>query len=335
MYDGRGRKPKEKMFETAVKILEATVGIRSNEKDLLPELSSRVEVASLLTDFRRVERIQFDENLDGYISIDDNEGDLAYENRDNEVFFRGPFSRLEKEASDIRYTLWGNQGFLYRFALYLLEKKHAIYNFHACALYQEEMDRLFVIIGGAGSGKTVFLLSGLEKGMKLFSSETVHFRITGTDLFWYMGSVVDNVRYGTLVHDFPRFLPSGDAPDPENVWHHKIAIDLAAYCAREEVIRNPHSVHILFPRIEKGFQRPVWNSLKNTRNAEKMLFDNITEKVAETTLLYDKHPVLGLDEKDLAGARSMAVKKLVLHPAIEEISSVLSGPENCWQFLTE
>ncbi len=318
------------MFQTAVKILEATVGIQSNREELLPSLPYAVEVESLLTDFRQVEQISYGEGLDGYISVEDAEGDLTYEFHDTGVTFKGPFSRLQKEASDPRHTLWGNQGFLYRYTLYLLEKKHNIHNLHACALYQENKDALFVIIGGAGSGKTVYLLSGLEKGLKLFSTETVHFRMDGSDIVWHMGSVVDNVRYGTLKHDFPRFLPSGDIPDPQSIWQKKIAIDLSAFCTQKETIKNPKAVHILFPRIEKGFEKPVWNSVKNRNKAEKILFDNITQKVTETTLLYDELTVLGLDESALANARLRSVKQLIGHRSIAEISSVLSDPKNCW-----
>jgi len=319
------------MFQTAVKILKATIGIRSNQEELLPFLPFGVEVESLLTDFRRVEQISYKKGLDGYISVEDVEGDLTYKFHDNGVIFKGPFSRLQKEASDPRHTLWGNQGFLYRYALYLLEKKHNIYNFHACALYQEDMDTLFVIIGGAGSGKTVYLLSGLEKGLKLFSTETVHFRIEGNNIIWHMGSVVDNVRYGTLMYDFPRFLPQGDVPGPQSIWQKKIAIDLSSFCAQKEFIKNPQAIHILFPRVEKGFERPLWNPVKNTSKAEKILFDNITQKVAETTLLYDKLTILGLDETDLANARLRSVKELASHQTVTEISSVLSDPKNCWK----
>ncbi len=319
------------MFQTAVKILKATIGIRSNQEELLPFLPFGVEVESLLTDFRRVEQISYKKGLDGYISVEDVEGDLTYKFHDNGVIFKGPFSRLQKEASDPRHTLWGNQGFLYRYALYLLEKKHNIYNFHACALYQEDMDTLFVIIGGAGSGKTVYLLSGLEKGLKLFSTETVHFRIEGNNIIWHMGSVVDNVRYGTLMYDFPRFLPQGDVPGPQSIWQKKIAIDLSSFCAQKEFIKNPQAIHILFPRVEKGFERPLWNPVKNTSKAEKILFDNITQKVAETTLLYDKLTILGLDETDLANARLRSVKELASHQTVTEISSVLSNPKNCWK----
>jgi hypothetical protein len=319
------------MFQTAVKILKATVGIRSNREELLPLLPLGVEVESLLTDFRQVEQISYTESLDGYISVEDAAEDLTYKFQNNGVIFNGPFSRLQKEASDPRHTLWGNQGFLYRYTLYLLEKKHNIYNFHACALYREERDTLFVIIGGAGSGKTVYLLSGLERGLKLFSTETVHFQMDKSNIIWHMGSVVDNVRYGTLMHDFPRFLPPGDVPDSQSIWQKKIAIDLSPFCAQRETIKNPQAVHILFPRIEKGFERPLWNPVKNARKAEKILFDNISQKVAETTLLYDKLTVLGLDESDLANARLRSVKELVSHRTVTEIGSVLSDPKNCWE----
>jgi len=318
------------MFQTAVKILKATIRIQSNVQEMLPSMPFGVKLESLLTDFHRVEQISPREGLDGDISVEDEGGDLAYEWHDNRVTFKGPFSRLQKEASDPRYTLWGNQGFLYRYALCLLEKQHNIYNFHACALYQEDKDILYVIIGGAGSGKTVYLLSGLEKGLKLFSTETVHFQMDEGNAIWYMGSVVDNVRCGTLMHDFPRFLPAGDIPDPQTQWQNKVAIDLSKFCTQKETIRNPQAVHILFPRIEKGFERYLWNSVKDNRKAEKILFDNITQKVAETTLLYDKLTVLGLDGIDLANARLQAVKKLAGHHTVAEISTVLSNPKNCW-----
>jgi len=195
------------VYIKGIKILEATIGIESNKEELLPRFPMKQEVKSLLTDFRDVVEIPYSNSADGYISIEDLEEKPSYEYRGEKARFRGPFLRLTQEASDLRFSLWGNQGFLYRFTLYLLEKKHNIYNFHACALYHEEKSELYVVIGGAGSGKTVYLLSGLEKGLKLFSTETVHFCIANDELTWLMGSLFDNVRWGTLIHDFPQFIP--------------------------------------------------------------------------------------------------------------------------------
>jgi hypothetical protein len=319
------------MFQTAARILKATIGIQTYKEDLLLHLPPEVAVESLLTDFRRVEQISFKKGLDGYIFIEEAEGDPSYEIRDNGVFFKGPFSRLQRQASDPRHTLWGNQGFLYRYALHLLEKKHGIHNLHACSLYQEETDTLFVVTGGAGSGKSVFLLGGLEKGLKLFSTETVHFQIEGNDIVWHMGSVVDNVRYGTLMYDFPRFLPQENTPAPQSIWQNKIALDLSEFSILEETLKNPRAVRILFPRVEKGFQTPECNPLKNEKTAAKILFDNITEKVAETILLYDELTVLGLDESGLANARLEAIKQLINHHTLEETSWVLSNPSDCWK----
>lgn len=320
----------------AVKILKTTVGIRSNTEELLPTLPLGVRLESLLTDFCQVEQIPWDEDLDGHIFIENATGPPTYEWDNDRVIFKGPFAQLQKNASDPRYSLWGNQGFLYRYALFLLEKKHKIYNLHACALYREEKDILYIVIGAAGSGKTVYLLSGLTKGLKLFSTETVHFRLLEEkDIVWYKGSLVDNVRRGTLVYDFPRFLPSDRARDPRTQWQEKTAIDLAAFSVHEESLKNPCKVHILFPRIERGFDSPVRTLIEDKRKAEKLIFDNITQKLAETTLLYDELAVLGLDRKDLTGPRMQAVKGLIDHPTVVGLVSVTAGPQNCWNDILE
>ena len=318
------------MFRTAVKILEATVGIESNIKAFLPPISFDVEVKSLLTDFHRVDRIPYADDLDGYIKILDSRSPLHYDRRGEKFVFSGPFKERTRESSDPRFTFWGNQGFLYRYVLYLLEKQHAIFNFHACALYNPNDHSFYLVIGGAGSGKTVYLLSGLTKGLKVFSTETVHFRITNEHIEWFKGSVVDNVRYGTLVQDFPRFLPGGKWPAPEKLWHEKIALDLSSFAVDFEVLRRPREVHILLPHIEEGRQGFIKTAISNFDKSSKLLFDNISQKIFETTILYDQMPVLGLDEKDLARSRLEVVNKCVKHPSIKQIVSILSNPGDCW-----
>lgn len=318
------------MFKKALKILEATIGIESNKEELLPLLPLKREVKSLLTDFRDVVEIPYSTSLDGYVTVKDAEENPSYECRGENVRFRGPFLRLAQEASDLRFSLWGNQGFLYRFALYLLEKKHKIYNFHACALYHEGKDELFVVIGGAGSGKTVYLLSGLAKGLKLFSTETVHFRIEGNEITWFTGSLLDNVRWGTLIHDFPQFRPDMETPEQGEEWQKKIALDLSSYKSNVEKLINLKSVIILFPRIEQGRKSFLLTPLRDKRNAAKALFDNISQKLTETVVLYDKLPFLGLEEKEMAWVRLESLNKLVHHKTLTQIVTVLSNPSDCW-----
>lgn len=318
------------MFKKALKILEATVGLESNRKELLPHLPLKREVPSLLTDFRDVVEIPYSKSLDGYVKVEESEAEPFYEWQGQTMRFRGPFLKLTQEASDLRFSLWGNQGFLYRFILYLLEKKHKIYNFHACALYRQEKDEFYVIIGGAGSGKTVYLLSGLAKGLRLFSTETVHFHLEGSQLTWFMGSLVDNVRWGTLIHDFPQFLPDIETPEEKEEWQRKVALDLAPYRATPEKLINPNSVIIVFPRIEEGRKGFVFQSVKDIRKAAKAVFDNISQKVTETVVLYDCLPFLGLEEKEMAQQRLEVTYQLIQHKTIAQIASVLSNPEQCW-----
>ena len=321
------------MPRTAVKILEAKIGIQSNKKECLLRFPSAKEVESLLTDFRCVDECPFSSYLDGYIVIKDTDSEPSYKISGSKVLFRGPFTRLSKKAADKRFTLWGNQGFLYRYALYILEKYHGILNLHACVLYHENKDILYVITGGPGSGKTVFLLSGLQKGLKLFSTETAHVRADGKDMTWFKGPLLDNIRWGTLIHDFPEYLPEKTSLSPEKAWTSKVALDLSPFQTETDKISNPQEIHIIFPRIEEGRKKCFLNPIKNMKEAAKKLFDNISQKLTETVVLYDSFPVLGLDEQELAILRLAAVDRLLRHPSIKKVASMLSTPKKCWESL--
>ena len=318
------------MYKAGIKILKAKIGIESNREELLFQFPPKTEVKSLLTDFKDIESISYSAGLDGYISIEESTEDPSFEFSGEKARFKGPFLKLTQEASDLRFSLWGNQGFLYRYALYLLERKHRIYNFHACALYQEKKNQMFVVIGGAGSGKTVYLLSGLAKGLKLFSTETVHFRIEKDEVTWFMGSLIDNVRLGTLMYDFPQFLPKIETQEAGEEWQKKIALDLSAHKTDLEELKTLSSVVILFPRIEEGRKGFLMNLIEDRKKAAKALFDNISQKIAENVILYDKMPILGFDEKQMAIERLKYVGQLVHHRTITKIASVLSNPNDCW-----
>ena len=318
------------MYKTALNILKATVGVETNTKELLPPLPFKIEVKSLLTDFHRVDRVPHTEDLDGYIRILESSEAPRYERHENQYVFSGPFEKLSRTASDLRFSFWGNQGFLYRYTLHLLEKHHKIYNLHACALFDQKEHALYLIIGGAGSGKTVYLLSGLAKGLRLFSTETVHFCINKDQIEWFMGSLVDNVRFGTLVHDFPEFLPDVKVPAEDKLWQEKIALDLSSYATDFETLKNVNAVYILFPHIEQGRKGFIQNTIRDTHKSSKILFDNISQKIVETTILFDQITVLGLDDEGMARSRLESVIDCVNHPSISQIISILSNPQDCW-----
>jgi hypothetical protein len=319
-------------YRTGVQLLKATVGVEAEARSLLPPFPLKIDVPSLLTDFRDVAEIPFPRSPDGRIEVHDDPDEAPGFFLDGDTaVFRGPLRKLERAASDARFSLWGNQGFLYRFLLARLERRHAVYSFHACALVDERSGRLYVVAGGAGSGKTVYLLSGIGKGLKLFSTETVHFQFARGGLTWFKGSLVDNVRLGTLIHDFPRFCPPAFAAETgESIWARKIAVDLSRVQAARDTLLSPPVV-LVFPHIEEGRPGLTVTSIEDRRAAAKAVFDNISQKIAESFVLDDRLAVPGLDTSDLAAARLDAAALLVGHRTVESISSVLSNPAECWR----
>lgn len=324
------------MYQKAVKILEAAIGVRVNKKELLPPLPfSSTKVHSLLTDFKEVKEIDYSNNLDGEIEVKDCPQNPCFNFYGKKVLFTGPFLELNQKAEDLRFSLWGNQGFLYRYALYLLEKYHSVYNFHACALFDERRDTIYLIIGGAGSGKTVFLLRGIAKGLKIFSTETLHCRIKKETVEFYMGSLVDNIRFGTLIYNFPQFLPPQKSLPSAEIWEKKTALDLSSYKSPREKLVNPQNVFIIFPHVEEKRKDYYFNSHKNKDKAILMLFNNLSQKISETFLLYHQLPVTGLDEKEMASKRFRFIQTLVNHNSLKDIASVLTNPQECWKNFLE
>lgn len=329
---------KEWPYRIGTKILFCQFGLSSNCLEILPVWPGKIEVPSLLTDFNEIITISWPESgADAYIFIKNLQGTRPlYEIEGNKWFFEGPFLDLARKASDRRFTFWGNQGFLYRLTLACLERNHNVYSFHACGLVDETRKRLMVVAGGAGSGKTVFLLSGLRRGLKLFSTETVHFRLVNGQIHWFMGSLIDNIRLGTLRHDFPDFLPAElrTLTDWSREWQTKVALDLSAFRFSSATLISPEC-WIIFPHIEEGRTGCELNEVSDRRQAARLLFQNLTEKIASSFILYDLLPVTGFDQRDLASKRLEAVIKLLSHPQIKTPLEILAGPKECWGKLLE
>jgi hypothetical protein len=323
------------LFKTRLRILEATVAISTNRKALLPRLPPPLEVKSLLTDFHDIVVVPSSASADGRLLVlEDARIRPQCTLSETRALFRGPWLDLSAKASDLRFSLWGNQGFLYRFVLLLLELKHRIFSLHACALYQENRNRLFVVAGGAGSGKTVYLLSGLEHGLALFSTETVHFRQAQNGFHWFKGSLVDNVRLGTLRHHFPRFHPETVEPASPAEWQEKMAVDLSAFQSSADELVAPEVI-VIFPRVEEGWLSFGFYPFEDSRKAAKALFDNISEKISQSVVLYDRLSLPGLDRPRLAEARWQVALKLSQSPQTLLCASALSDPLHCWGDLLE
>jgi hypothetical protein len=319
----------------AVRILKAKWLLTSNEESLLLQLPVPPEYESLLTDFHKVEEIPAAGKFDGEFEIIDEPGKQGrFEFKGGKTIARGDFSKLVKQTKDIRYSFFGNEGSLYRQTLKILEDKYGIFSFHSCVMYQPKENRLFLIIGGAGSGKSCFMLRGMQMGLELLTAEMGHFSIDKTQLKFYKGALVDNVRIGNLKYNYPFILEKLDVSlgCVENEWGKKIALDMGRFQTKQDVIENPQLVVIL-PRVEQGRKEHFLQVEQDAQKISRQLFENASEKIGQSVLLFEAVPFVCLDTPDSANCRLKAIQSLLAYKKLEKVVSIVSGPEDCWKNL--
>ncbi len=285
---------------------------------------------SLLTDVWRVENVPYDAELDAEFWVRDAPDvplSLRQENQGRRLLLEGDFSNVERSCSDKRYSLFGNLGLFFKYLLVVLERR-GVFSFHASAIYRETDNRLVMFIGPAGCGKTVFILSAIEQGWKVLTVEMAHCEFRGDDLALHKGALYDNVRVGNLTMDFPGAIePLGiKIPDVKDVWGHKFAVDLNPVAVGPDELLNPN-ISVVFPKVEMGRGDPEISALPKGRGLRRRLFDNLTEKIGSTLLLYDELPVQGFDSPELAKARLAFADEFM--DRITDARSVLTGPRNC------
>jgi hypothetical protein len=325
----------------AIRIVHTRLGLVSNNGELLTRseyFTDRVP-QSLLTDYHRVDDVPWDgtpAGVDAEVRIVDTPGlapAIALE--PDRVLAVGDWTALEAGNSDRRYSLFGNLGFVFRYVIHALERYHDTWSFHASAMVDDKGD-LWLIPGGAGAGKTVFLLEGLTRGWTIFSTEMTHVRLTDGGYEFYKGSLFDNIRLGTLLYDFPAVLERlGTAlPPSKDPWGSKIALDLRHVQTPSDVLVSP-SLRIVSPKVESGRDRAVVTPLDRREKLVKLLFDNATEKHGNTVLLYDRLPVPSLDTPALMARRLDAMQGLVSRATIKSARSTLCGARNCMEGLLD
>jgi hypothetical protein len=297
---------------------------------------------SLLTDYHRIEDVPWDgavsgpSGVDAEIRIVDTPGlEPAITLEPDRVLAVGDWTALEAANSDRRYSLFGNLGFVFRYAIHALERYHDTWSFHASAMVDDKGD-LWLIPGGAGAGKTVFLLEGLQRGWTIFSTEMTHVRLTDGGYEFYKGSLFDNIRLGTLLYDFPAVVDRLGLALPPSLdpWGSKIALDLGHVQTPADVLLSP-SLRIVSPKVESGRDRAVVTRIDRREKLVKLLFDNATEKHGGTVLLYDRLPLPSLDTPVLMARRLRAMHGLVDRASIKSARSTLCGARNCLEGLVD
>jgi len=318
------------MVKKAFKIQKATFGVIANRDELVPDMFFSINFESLLTDFHSVAEIEYNDNLDFYIiAHDDPDMPLDITVTGDRILVTGAVLKATEEASDLRYTLFGNEGLLFRYVMAVLERKHNIYSFHACSLYDEKANHMYIAPGGAGSGKTCLILKGLELGLKLFSTEMTHFAFE-KGLTLYKGSLIDNIRIGNLKYSYPAVTKKLNLQLPETAdeWGKKIPVDLKDEQTKFDSIDKTDITFIL-PHIEEGRDKCIATDVKDPRVAQKALFDNLSDKITENVVLYDLISFGGLDNAALAKKRFEAAGKLL--NSVNRVAKVIGGSQNCWE----
>ena len=322
------------MYRRAVKICQARIGIVSNTEELIyePRYFEGQVMESLLTDIHSIEPIPYGKDLDAhFVAIDEPDVHPEVKVTEKVLFATGDFTRYEKECSDNRYSLFGNLGLFFRYLLVTLERHHHIYSFHASSMFSPSRNALLLVVGGAGAGKTVFLLKGIEDDWQIFSTEMTHFRFTDQGYIFYIGSLFDNIRLGNLIYDFPEAKRrlNLEIPDVPDVWGHKIAIDMKHIAAQPQYL-NP-KVFVVDAKIESGREIPIVKTITRKEKIVKLLFDNATEKFGSPFILYDSIPVESMDTPDLMNKRVQDMYRFVEEVNLNPVKSVLAGAKNCME----
>lgn len=325
-----------KLFEKVIQICEANIKLVSNKRELLT--FKKGVIADIETDFYKVKEVKVPStSVDAYFYMIDEDSEPQIQIGSNIVIAQGNLLELEEKAKDLRFSLLGNEGLFYRFVLKVLEDKHDVFSFHACSLFDEEKRQLYIVCGKAGSGKTAFLLKGIEAGLKIFSTEMTHFKLQPPgELKFYKGSLLDNVRIGNLKYDHSEVcrMLNINLPQIKDEWTTKIVIDLSQFQTSFDYLSNPQII-LVFSHIEQKKEESIVNEIKDKRIIAKHLYDNISSKIGETILLYEEIPIPGIDTFLSARRRLQAVYKFTQYGKLQKVVNVIAGVKNCLKGVKE
>lgn len=318
------------------RILGLTYGLASNNGELIhnPVHFEPGEIYTQITNWEKLEYIDYGPGMNAYCHLLD-DPDLPFEiiADEKELFIQGDLSRLERDGKDKRWNILGNIGIWFRYAL-ATQERHGIYSFHASSIYKPQENELLVIVGKGGVGKTVYLLESLTQSYQIFSTEMTYFRHVPEGVVFYRGALMDNIRVGSFVYDFPEAAERLclDLPQVANPWEAKISVGMHSLTTAKAELLNP-KLSFIFPRIEAGYEHSIIENVALPRTLTRLLFDSASEKIGSTILMYEELPAVGLDTPALAQARWQAVSRLVAAPKweIKQARRILAGPKSCME----
>lgn len=119
-----------------------------------------------------------------------------------------------------------------------------------------------------------------------------------------------------------------ELPEVEDEWGRKIAIDLSRHQTASNYLDHPEIV-VVFPHIEEEKNDSIVTKIEDKRLLCKLLFDNLSEKIGETILLYEEVPMTGLDTPSSSRKRLRAVNEFVRCVRLKKAMKVIAGTKNC------
>ncbi|MEE9508193.1 MAG: hypothetical protein V3V44_02800 [Anaerolineales bacterium] len=327
-------------YTRGLKILGLTHSLSSNVGTLIhnPIYFEPGEIYSQVTNWERIEDVDDTPEMNSHLRIFDSP-DQPFELRSDgeELIVQGDISSLEGRVHDRRRTLLGNIGLWYRHAL-VTQERHGIFSLHAAAIYKPDKNELFIVVGKAGSGKTVFLLEAISRGYQVFSTEMTYFSFLSEGIKFHRGALFDNIRAGTLIHDFPGAIDQLgiEVPQVDEPWEYKLSVDMRPVKTAQSEITNP-ILSFVFPRIEKGIAQAFVKDISDPRKVAKLLFASASEKIGSTFLMYESIPTVGLDTAELAAKRWEAMLELVEGGVweIRQAVATLAGQNNCMESIEQ
>jgi hypothetical protein len=324
----------------AFRILGLTHGLASNNGRLIhnPVHFERGEIYTQITNWEVLEPIKYGPGMDSdCFFLDDPTVPYEVKKGDHELHIQGDLSRLEREGEDKRWSLLGNIGPWFRFVL-AVQEQHGIFNLHASSIYKPTEEELIIIVGKAGAGKTVYLLESLLRGYQIFSTEMTYFQLTPEGIVFYRGALMDNIRVGCFLYDFPEAsdLLGLTLPEVDHPWDAKISVSMHSVTTERSILMNP-KISIIFPHIDSGVDHAVVRDIRSPRTLTRMLFESACEKIGNTMLLCEVLPVVGFDTPSLAKARWGAVAEFVAARQweIKQSRTILACPKSCLEVIDE
>ncbi len=284
---------------------------------------------SLLSNFLKFDEIEYTGKHDYSLYLFQKRGaPFDFHIGEKTGYFSGDLLHDEYSQNDKRLTIFGNMGIFSKILVGVLERK-GIFSFHSTSFYDPDNNRLYLVLGSSGSGKSTVLLAAIEKGYQVFGTELTHFCMIDGKVKFLKGSVYQNCRIGNLVEDFPALLDKfslTDIPDTD-IWNNYISVNFQNIAVKENFIDSPEVV-IIFPRIESDRKKPVF--LKKIKaDLSRLVFDSLSEKISAVNWIYGKYLIPDINDQQTIVRRKKAAESFCQEANIVDTWDVLSGPKEC------